>query len=237
MIHRLRPLLHFFLPRACPVCQETLVDQSSRAPFCPTCMISFRPLTGTGQCSCCALPFRAAEQTAHLCSRCSTEPPPFVRVYAVGLYEHTLRQAIHQLKFRGKVYLDRPLAMLLDARLPEQHAFDLIVPVPLSRHALCKRGYNQALLLARQLSVLSRIPLLPTGLVKTRETMSQHDLSAEQRRSNLKNSIALGRSVEGRRILLIDDVLTTGATASVCAEVLLNGGAREVHVSVLGRAD
>ncbi len=237
MIHRLRPLLHFFLPRACPVCLETLADQSSRAPFCPTCMNSFRHLTGAGQCSCCALPFKAAEQAPHLCGRCSAEPPPFVRVYAVGLYENALRQAIHLLKFKGKVHLDKPLAILLNAVLPEQYSFDLIVPVPLSRRGLRQRGYNQALLLARQLSGLRRIPLLAAGLVKTRETLSQHDLAAEQRHRNLRDSFALLQPVEGRTVLLVDDVLTTGATASLCAEALLNAGAREVHVAVLGRAD
>jgi ComF family protein len=113
---------------------------------------------------------------------------------------------------------------------------DLLIPVPLHYSRLRERTYNQALLLARVLGRRWRQPVLPRLLVRSRPTPQQQGLKAEVRRQNLKGAFALNRQLNGERVLLIDDVVTTGATVRECSRVLLEGGAGEVVVAVLARA-
>jgi ComF family protein len=150
-----------------------------------------------------------------------------------------LRQAVHHFKYRGAVDLDRPLGKLLAAATKEPESTprpDLLVPVPLHKSRMRERTYNQSLLLAKALGKEWRLPVSARLLVRTRATLPQQGLSAQLRRDNMKGAFALSSPLAGERILLIDDVLTTGATANECSRVLLEGGAAEVAVAVLGRA-
>jgi ComF family protein len=148
-----------------------------------------------------------------------------------------LRAAVQRFKYEGAIVLDRPLAGLL-AKVLEEDALrpDLIIPVPLHYSRLRERTYNQALLLARVLGRRWRLPVLPRLLVRSRPTPQQQGLKAEVRRKNLKGAFALNRKLNGERVLLIDDVVTTGATVRECSRVLIEGGAGEVSVAVLARA-
>jgi ComF family protein len=171
-----------------------------------------------------------------LCGRCISDPPPFSHVYAVGYHEQALRQAIHQFKFNNKVHLDLALGWLLCSRLPSDCCYDLIVPVPLHWRRLRHRGYNQSLLLARQLGHNLAVEVASNALLKVRDTRNQQELGAARRRTNLKRAFALNLDVSGKHILLVDDVMTTGETVRACSELLCQGGAASVEVAVLGRA-
>ena len=226
-------LLEALLPPACPFCGQTLQTEDSL--FCSTCRVDIRPLP-PGRCNCCALPFQGLSDSPHLCGRCSVKPPAFQKVFAVGLYEGTLRQAIHKFKFSDRIGLDVALARLLNQGIAEDEHFDLIVPVPLSRKGLRQRGYNQSLLLARQVGRFRKTPVAERLLAKVRETEPQHALSAREREKNLHGAFALRGTVADKRVLLVDDVMTTGATLEACSLVLVGGGAREVRAAVVGRA-
>jgi ComF family protein len=157
-------------------------------------------------------------------------------VYAVGFYEGSLRHAIHQFKFNGKIGLDRPLGNLLNQAIPADLAVDLVVPVPLQRKRLQQRSYNQALLLAREVAKSRQWPVNYKLLTKVGETESQQGLTAGERIKNLRGAFQLQGDLSGQKILLIDDVMTTGATVSACSQILIEGGVAEVYVAVIGRA-
>ncbi|MBE0425047.1 MAG: ComF family protein [Nitrospirae bacterium] len=155
-------------------------------------------------------------------------------VISYGLYDGVLAEAINQLKFYNVKRLLKPLGrLLLNFDLPEM---DGLVPVPLSIRRLRERGFNQSLLIARVISKNIRIPLLMDTLLKVRETPPQTGLSAKERLLNLKNAFVVKGNVEGLRLFLVDDVMTTGATVTECSKQLLKAGAKEVVVLTLARA-
>jgi ComF family protein len=147
-----------------------------------------------------------------------------------------LRSAIRRFKFQQYPNLDRPLAGLLVKCLPAQRDVDLLVPVPLHPVRLRERTYNQALLLARELGRQYRLPTGHDVLIKQRSTTPQQSLSAAQRHDNLRGAFVLNREVSGAKILLVDDVMTTGVTVDLCSQVLLAGGAERVDVAVVARS-
>ncbi|MBE0598511.1 MAG: ComF family protein, partial [Desulfuromonadales bacterium] len=206
--------------------------------LCQRCLAGIHPCSSP-RCPCCSLPYPTENGTDHRCEACLRRPPAFAWVSALGLYQESLREAVHRFKFEGAIGLDRALARLLgEAVAAERPGYvpDLIVPVPLHRRRLRQRSYNQALLLARQLGRCWRVPVAARMLVRTRATVPQQGLSAEARRHNLGGAFRLQEEVAGRKILLLDDVLTTGATVDECSRLLRRGGAAEIGVAVLGRA-
>jgi ComF family protein len=224
-----------FLPPACPLCGGAFPLPASD-PFCTRCMATVTPLPAA-QCSRCALPFVASSaESPHLCGRCIQDPPAYAVTYAAALYEGQLRTAIGNFKFHQRPNLDRPLALLLAARLPESLNVDLLVPVPLHPARLRERTYNQAWLLARELGRQYNLPASHDALVKCRVTEPQQILSARQRRENLRGAFVLKKDIKGRKILVVDDVMTTGVTLDLCSQVLLAGGAERVDVAVVARA-
>ena len=125
---------------------------------------------------------------------------------------------------------------MLDAEIGSSLDVDLIIPVPLSRKRLQQRSYNQALLLARELARSRRLPVAVDRLLKVSETATQQGLSARERERNLLGTFRLQNPLQGERVLLVDDVMTTGATAAACSRQLLEGGAAKVEIAVIGRA-
>lgn len=228
-----RWLLRQLLPPACPLCKTTLAAGWSE-PFCSDCWADFVPLP-QAHCSSCSLPFIAVDNSSHLCSRCLTKPPPFTTVYAAGHFSGSLREAVHRFKFNQNYFLDRSLGFLLNRALPAECDCELLVPVPLHPYRLRQRSYNQSLLLARELGRLRSLPVMPL-LEKPVETDSQQGLSADKRETNLKQAFQATAKLGGERVLLVDDVMTTGATAKACSKVLLDAGAARVDVAVVGRA-
>ncbi len=184
-----------------------------------------------------------------LCRACRLAPPPFVRAASYGLYEGRMKEAIHALKYDRLHPAARPLGRML-AEAIAQLAADapaelLMVPIPLHRSRQTQRGFNQARALAREaLTVLRRthpewqLTLAPTTLMRLRATESQAGLTPRQRRLNVNGAFSVSdpAAVAKKNILLIDDILTTGATARAAARALMRAGAESVWIATLARA-
>lgn len=223
-------LLDVFYPPSCLACSK-LVE--GRAFFCEDCSFIVETLP-TIHCLPCAEPGRYA---SGVCPRCEKRPPPFTRSFAPFVHAGAVAHAIHLYKYEDRPELARPLSRLLfdGARHFLEPRFAL-VPIPLHRTRYISRRYDQAALLAHELSQLSEMPVVWNGLVRSRETRRQVGLDERQREANLGEAFTSTRAVRGMRVMLVDDVFTTGATARAAAEAVLRGGAREVRVLTLARA-
>lgn len=162
-------------------------------------------------------------------------PPAFAAVKSFGLFEGTLATAIHLFKFQRLRRLHRPLGELLFCF--DLSGTDAIIPVPLTISGLRERGFNQSLLIAKAVSFRAKIPLIMDGLVKRTDTVPQIGLSRNERKANLKGAFSAERRFAGMKLLLTDDVMTTGSTANECSKELLKAGASEVTVLTLARAN
>ena len=231
-------LFDLLLPPTCAICRSEVPSLLSPAGICPNCLAQLLPLP-TARCPRCALPYPTDEGRPHLCEACLRQLPGFSGVVAVGVYRDLLRESIHRFKYEQGIHLDYPLGALLAQRLatdaPEFRP-ELILPVPLHPRRLRERGYNQSLLLARRLGKLLRVPTESRRLRRIRPTPPQQGLPLADRQRNLRGAFALSAPLRGEKILLIDDVMTTGATLRECAQVLESGGAGDILVAVLGRA-
>ena len=192
-------------------------------------------------CSRCGMVFTSREGADHWCGRCLDRPGAYTRARAAGIYDGSLRDAIHVFKFKGRTRLAEPLGRLLFAAY-QRHwpagEIDMIAPVPLHRRRFRKRGFNQAHLLIHSWNLPGETVIVRDLLVRLRATAPQTGLDRRQRRTNIKNAFSVNRPGEsaGKRVLLVDDVLTTGATVEACAAVLLKDGAQRVDVLTLARA-
>jgi ComF family protein len=233
----LRRCLDLLLPPVCLLCGQRLPDGTAATELCPACRAGL-PQPTPARCPVCAVAHRTLIPSLHHCEACLRHPPPFARVHAVGPYAGTLREAVQNFKYHGQLALERPLGQLLAAALHAGAAArpDLLVPVPLHLERLRSRGYNQALQLARQIGRQWDAPVAIDLLRRVRPTAPQQGLTAVARQHNLRGAFTATRRLPGRRILLVDDVLTTAATARECAAVLRAAGAASVEVVVLGRA-
>jgi ComF family protein len=228
--------LDLLFPARCPVCEHTLGERR-RDPLCGTCWGSIARLAPPW-CGRCGAPGAGPAAAAPaLCPSCAAEPPSYDWARAAASYEGTLREALHAFKFRGKRALARPLAALVleqcGAQLPV--GVQALLPVPLARARERERGFNQAALLAEHLGHALGVPVRLRWLVRTRATPPQTELGAEERRANVRDAFAARAGVAGRHVLVIDDVLTTGATAAACATALRGAGARRVGVLTVAR--
>jgi len=174
-----------------------------------------------------------------VCGACFADPPAFTRCTAGGLFGGPLADAIHALKYQDRPALARPLGAWLAAQVQLAPAA-LLVPVPLARQRRLARGYDQAALLARAFarSAQRAGELAPTALLRVRNTPPQVGRTRAQRKANVAGAFrADARQVAGRDVVLIDDVVSTGATASAAAAALERAGARSVAVVALARAE
>lgn len=155
--------------------------------------------------------------------------------------EHPLRQVVQKFKYGRKVSLGKPLGRLLARGAAEfitQWPIDVIMPVPLHPKRLRWRGFNQSLLLARQISRTYGTPTEPFMLRRVKETPPQTQLTEDERRKNMRGAFALHgeKSLKDKTVLLVDDIYTSGATVNECSQTLRRGGAKEVYVLTLARA-
>ena len=229
--------LDLVFPALCPVCQATL-GARRRDPLCGTCWEAIRRLgpPGCARCGLAALTPGAAP--AGLCAGCAREQPAWDWALAAAEYEGPARDALHAFKFHGKRALARPLAALvLEQWGPALAAagLDALVPVPLARARERERGFNQAALLAERLARGLGIDVRPRWLARMRDTQPQSDLGAAERRANVRGAFAARADVAGRHVVVVDDVLTTGATAAECARALRAAGAARVGVVAVAR--
>jgi ComF family protein len=209
-------------------------------PVCADCIKAPRPLEADFFCSSCHTPFvNGYPLDEHgVCAACREGLRGFDRAASFGFYEGALRSLIHLFKYNGMKPLAKPLAAFLERAIPIDQGFDAVVPVPLHWRKRWERGFNQAELLARLVAKHRRVPLLE-ALKRKRSTAVQATLASAGRRRNVAGAFEIRSkaAVAGKRILLIDDVMTTGATASACASVLKRAGAQSVSLVTLARVD
>ena len=212
----------------------------SAAPVCSACLHSPAPLLEDHSCDLCGLPFEdaAALQGTKRCGACLAEPPLFDRARGFGVHEGALRRLIHLLKYDRMRPLAKPLAGMMAAPLASLPAPDLVVPVPLYRARRWRRGFNQALALSEELGRQAGVRCEPRVLRRIRATQPQAGLSYAERKQNVANAFVVRERglVEGRTVLVIDDVMTTGATLDACARALKKAGARSVLALTAARA-
>jgi ComF family protein len=236
-------------PSDCRLCGAPLLD-ISRLPVCEECLASMHPIA-EALCSICGerlsgtLAFAENSGEAR-CGLCRRLEPPFVKAAAYGGYDGGLRELIHLLKYDHV----RPAAGVLGRMLSEaiadmyplfSDATVLVVPVPLHAGKLRQRSFNQAEIIAqsaiKQSPLKAKLELASKVLERRRETQSQIGLSRHQRRENMRGAFAvrLPDQIQGREVLVIDDVFTTGTTVSECARVLLRAGASRIFVATVAR--
>lgn len=232
----LKHLLDIFFPPVCLLCEKEL----GNGPLCKGCSLRLRGLElASPLCTLCGAPFPGGAGEDHACGKCAKAAPPFLMARSVYAYGASVLDAVHRFKYGGSDALSLPLGRLMsDAVLkffPEIP--DVIVPVPLHAKRLCERGYNQSLLLAREISRRVGAGLDYTSLKRVRQTRPQIELKSGERETNVRGAFALEApsALMGRKALLIDDVFTTGSTVTECAKTLKKAGA-EVYVLTLARA-
>jgi len=220
------------------------------APFlCPICSSGFLPVESP-KCSRCGMMFKSRQGEDHLCGECLDSPKRFQMARSAGIYKDTMMAVIHCFKYKGKTQLSRPLGTLLFAAFVsfwDKMNIDLIVPVPLHSKKLRMRGFNPSFLLVKDWVGIAkflnvRLPDIPVDidvLTRRRWTEPQTGLRRKERLANIKNAFNINNDskIAGKRILLVDDVYTTGATVNECSKVLLKGGAGRVDVLTLARAN
>jgi len=214
----------FLFAQDCFLCRAP----SGAAPLCAGCREDL-PAVGTA-CPRCALPSPGGE----LCGRCLSEPPAFDRTIALWQYAPYADHLVRALKYRGELALAGLFAEELVSRLGASN-IDTIVPMPLHRTRLAERGFNQALEIARPLARRLNIPIAPRLARRTRATADQTDLAPAERARNVRGAFACERDLAGRRIAIVDDVMTTGATLDELAGALKRAGAAWVENWVVAR--
>ncbi|MFQ5646949.1 MAG: phosphoribosyltransferase family protein [bacterium] len=228
-------LLELVSPSLCPLCREKLFDFS---PLCPVCLENF--LVIGEACEFCGQPLFTGESRLTRCGNCRPVNPRADRTASLFFYDDALKEAIPLFKYRGHTRIGRVLARRMAESLdtyPEMAALDGIIPVPLHPARLRERGFNQSVILARAISRRFDLPLLSNLVKKTGNVHSQVGLSRSERKRMIKGSFAVakGESVKNGRFLVVDDVLTTGATSSEICKVLKKSGAAYLWFYSLAR--
>jgi ComF family protein len=214
-------------PPRCVSCREM------GSLLCASCRDKFE-LIEPPLCPRCGRP----RSNGRLCPLCQRDPLQIDGVRSVAYFDGTLREAIHHFKYYNRQALAIPLGKLMSnywekSPLPAE----IIVPVPLHSNRLRERGYNQAALLARELGKSTGLPVVENGLVRVRATRPQVELNAQERKENVSDAFHCSNTeLKGKRILLIDDVCTTGATLEACSIALQQVSARSVWALTLARA-
>ena len=235
----IKSLMELLLPASCLACGKP-PEQFSEIMFCRNCLSEVQILTGP-LCKCCGRQFHKATGGDHLCGLCLTDHYHFDLARALVQYHPPITTIISRFKYYGQTAslksfytIQQQLPGLTELKQP-----DLIIPVPLHRKRLQQRGFNQALLLARSFYPDQRHLINFKVLERYRYTEPQTNLSGKIRRANLKKAFRVKdkKVVAGKKVVLVDDVFTTGTTVNECAKVLKRAGAKEVLVLTMARVD
>jgi ComF family protein len=226
--HWVDNVLDVLLPRVCIACGGPCGDLGLCAPCAADLPVILRPCPG------CGMPLPGPDDPG--CGPCLARPPPFHRVRAPFRYDFPVDRLVQRFKYQGDVAAGRSLALAAAGRL-DGAVPDALIPVPLHWTRLWRRGFNPAGELAATLGRARHVPVCHRGLVRQRRTPTQAGLDAPARRRNVRGAFAWrARRPPPRHVALVDDVLTTGATAAACAGVLLRAGAERVELWAVARA-
>lgn len=218
-------LLDKLLPQSCLLC-----GADSPATLCPDCCGDL-PRLPQERCPHCAEPTARGER----CGRCLVHPPHFDAAHAVFRYDFPVDRLIHALKYGHQLALAGWFGRQMGAGLDACEA-DCLLPLPLHPERLQERGFNQAAEIARSMASACSLPLARPALSRRRPTASQAELPLEERASNVRGAFECAADLAGRRILLVDDVMTSGATMDEAARTLKLHGAARVEVAIVARA-
>lgn len=234
--HLLRPAVDFVLPERCPGCG---VITPAGGRFCGDCWQRLHFLSPPW-CSACAIPFDFAQSDQSRCASCLATPPLHDGIRAAVAYDDVSRQIVLKLKYGGKIGMAKIIAAQLLRHLPDDKSGLIITPVPLHWTRLWSRSFNQSVLIGKELARLSDLSFVPDLLVRNKRTPSMRGLSAKQRSRVVGKAFTInpkwkGR-IDGANIILVDDVLTTGATSDGCVKALKKAGADWVQLFCWARA-
>jgi len=231
----LAPLVDLIYPPRCPSCGEGLAAQGG---LCTACWDELE-FPGDPFCVRCLRPFADGSPDDGIWGKCHAKPPIHDGIIAGTIYTAASRKLVLAFKHSGKIALAPMLARKIAARLLDLEGEWLLVPVPLHRARLWRRGFNQAALLARQIARLRGHRLLVDGLVRRKQTRKLGHLGKAARADVLSGAIAVNprraRAIREAQIILVDDVMTSGATTDACIEVLKRAGARKVMIACFAR--
>ena len=231
---RLKNIQHWLLPGNCLLCAARL--PWGGRDLCPDCEHSLPHLSAV--CRRCGASFHHAEASGGHCGQCQKQPPAFAYARAVFAYAPPVAQLIQDLKYHRRLYNARVLGYYLAAHLEtlDDPFPDIMVPVPLHPARLRERGYNQALELARPVAKRLQLPLNYRAVRRIRATPPQTQLPRKLREKNVRGAFRVDVNVEGLRVAIVDDVMTSGHTVNALAASLRKAGAMEVVVWVVARA-
>lgn len=231
----LRPVADFLYPPRCPLCGAAIEAQTG---LCADCW-SGLAIPDEPACTSCQRPLGNASMAGGLCAPCIAEPPRHVGIAAATLYNDTSRQLVLRFKHGGRIALASMMARQMLSRLGELPKEAVLVPVPLHRWRVWRRGYNQSALLAQEIAILSRRQVVVDALQRVKQTPSLGGLGRKAREKALTGAIKVNphrtAAWKGRPVILVDDVLTSGATTEACTRVLLRAGARNVRIACFAR--
>ena len=232
----LGPAVDLIYPPRCPLCGDAIAQQSGVCGECWTELI----IPSQPNCAACQRPMQGkAVEEEMLCAPCIASPPIHDGIAAATLYNEASRKLVLAFKHGRRIALAKMLARQMAARLAGLEGEWLIVPVPLHRSRLWYRGFNQAALLAHEIAPLIKQRLLVDGLLRRKRTTTLGGLGKKARERALAGSISVNKSrsrtIENAEVILVDDVLTSGATSNACVAALKRSGARRVVISCYSR--
>ena len=232
----LRPAVDIVLPERCPSCG---VITPPGGTFCGDCWQSLHFLVPPW-CATCAVPFAYEQGDEARCAICLSSPPMHDGIRAVVAYDDVSRQVALKLKYGGKIGLAKMIAAQLLRHLPEDRDGLIVAPVPLHWTRLWSRSFNQSALIAQELAKIADLEFAPDLLFRTKRTPSMRGMSGKDRRKVVGKAFALNPRWQSQtiasRVILVDDVLTTGATSDGCVKVLKKAGADWVQLFCWARA-
>lgn len=230
-----KTIINFLFPRTCPNCNKVIENKKL---FCDHC---FKNMSFISSCVCqwCGRPLYS-EFTGEkiLCGKCMAKRPTYDMARSVFIYETSSKDSILKFKYADKMEFGKTfVSLMLQAGTPLLQKTDIIMAVPMHWSRRLMRKYNQAEILAKTLGKKTKIPYNPRVLIRTKYTTRQENKNYTERQANVKNvfSVKNKERIKGKRILLIDDVFTTGATVSNCAKTLKKSGAKAVYVLTIAK--
>ncbi len=232
-----KAILDLLYPPRCHACGDT-VQAVAELMLCQACLAELTFIRSP-LCPCCGKELALSGNEDHFCAACLKKTPDFDRARSFVHYKPPARTLLHRLKFNGDTGAAATLvkAIVPGDKMKSKREYDLIIPVPLHPSRLKSRGLNQSLILARLLFPEELEKIVPTALVRLKNTLAQTGLDGAARRKNLKGAFATDPSVEARnkKIVLVDDVYTTGTTVTECARTLKRAGAAVVDIVTIAR--